>query len=339
MFFQNKQKTYVSDLFVVLVRSEKITMFYWFVIAYVTTLKEKQSCLKTLSNISVPCETTIFALVFGPNTNSLIQLFQIDIDGICNIEIYHVNNHHPHQNMYKRYDTVFNKIIHQFKLQKIKIDGVLYYGHSSGIILGLWQGQKIFTTVTRFVKNILIPLQPTILMFDSCYMGTLSALFELSVVKSLRYVIASSYYHPGFSILQTKAFSKIKNTNDIHQLHRITSEFQQRRGPRYSCLLLFEIQKIPALVAKIKVAVENHELIFDQDSVVNKMEDLYDLYTSAHEESLKKQIQEISKQSCSVNKCYKIRGVTIDIALPDRHIQVYKKMKWYCEMKSVMYID
>ncbi len=315
-----------------------LKMFHWLIIAYPTNIKEKKICLTTLDKINLQPGCICFVFIFGPNVNSSIQILKIDMNGIHELGNFAINTRH--QNKYKKYDTIFSDIITKFKKDNVQIHGVLYYGHSSGIILGLWKGQKILTTVSRFVKKILIPLQPTILIFDSCYMGTISALFELSIVKSLRFVLASPFYHPGFSVLQTISFGKIENAQEkLLQtiLSCITLEFQNLKKPRYSCFLLFEMIYIPKLVEIVIVAIQKNQLIFDANSVVNKVEDLYDLYTSAQNSLLKKQIQKISILSRKVNKCHKVRGVTIDIALPSSHLHVYQKMLWFQKVKDIMY--
>jgi hypothetical protein len=310
-------------------------MFCWLLLAYPTDLQERRICLNIIKSIRLENEVTIYAYIFGPNNNSVVQRFKIDVEGWTELNSFHVITE---KQKYKKYlTTLADDVVNWFVKYGIKVNGVIYYGHSSGIILGLWHGQKILATVTDFVQTVLMPLQPNIMIFDSCYMATLSALFELSTVKSLRYVLASSYYHPGFSILQTKAFGKIKTTEDVKHLQEITCEFQALRGPRYRCLLLLDVQKIPALVKRVRLAAKNNELIFDKNSVVNKKEDLYDLYSSACEEGLKKQIQQVSQNTCNINNCHKIKGVTIDIELPALHLKIYKKMLWFQTMKNVMY--
>ncbi len=310
-------------------------MFCWLLLAYTTDNKERQVCLKTIKRIHVENDVIVYAYVFGPNPKSIVQRFQINVNGFIELESLHVT---AKKQKYKKYvKSLADDVVASFVTQGIKIDGVVYYGHSSGIILGLWQGQKIFATVTDFVQIVLTPLQPTIVIFDSCYMATISALFELSTVKSLRYVLASPYYHGSFSILQTKAFGKIKNTEDIKCLHEITCEFQALKRPRYRCFLLIEVQKIPALVQKVRLAIETNQIIFDKNSVVNQKEDLYDLYSSAQTKVLKNQIQQVTALSCNVTKCHKIRGLTIDIELPGLHLKVYKNMLWFQTMQDLMY--
>lgn len=310
-------------------------MFNWLVIAYPTTIKEKNACLRTLGKICLQPKCVVFVFMFGPNLNSTIQMFQIDINGIQILDFSSLTI--TKHNKYKKYHNVFADIVARFTTNSVQIHGVVYYGHSSGIILGLWKGQRILTTVTKFVEKILIPLQPTILIFDSCYMGTISALFELSIVKSLKSCLLSPYYHPGFSVLETKAFGKIKSIEDIQHLQEITCEFQALKKPRYRCLLLCDIKKIPALVEKLRIEIKNKQLIFDNNSVVNKKEDLYDLYSSAQTTSFKNQIQQVTILSCDVHRCYKIRGVTIDIVLPSSHLKIYQKMQWFQKMNDLMY--
>jgi hypothetical protein len=311
-------------------------MFRWFVIAFVTNAKEREICLKTLQKMVFGKNSLCYVCLIGPYINSEIKLFQIDSDGMHDLNFV-VEPITRFEDKYTVYLNVMDQIV-QF-CHNMNISGIVYYGHSSGIILGLWKGQKVLCSVTDFVYHLLIPLQPKILIFDSCYMGTLSSLYELSFVKSLKYVIASPYYHSCFSVLQTKAFTKINNTKYIDPLIEMTCEFQVRDGPRYSCLLVFEIQKIPTLVTAVKDAIQKNKFIFDSCSVINKKEDLYDLYSACKDPYLKKQIQNISELSCYINKCHKIRGVSMDVALPGDHLKIYKKMQWYVKMKNVMYLE
>ena len=308
-------------------------MFHWLLLAFVTDLQEKQTYLKTIKRIKVQTGVTIYAYVFGPNTNSSIQQFKIDATETKELEILHVETGTQKYNKYLK--TLKNIISDLF----IKINGVIYYGHSGGIILGLWAGTKTFATVTDFVQTVLIPLQPTIVIFDSCYMGTISALYELSAVNSLEFTMASPYYHPGFSVLQTKAFGQIGTNKPLLQsLQDISCEFQQKKSPRYRCFLLFDMKKIPKLIRNVRLAIKHKKLVFNKESCVNKLEDLYDLHTSAQYMPLQSQIQEVTAHSCNLDKCYKIRGVTIDIALPALHLKVYKKMRWFKLMQDLMYV-
>jgi len=310
-------------------------------LAHFKNTKERNNCYKHLANVVLGPGVTVYAFLFGPNVNSPIQIRKINKDGQITL------GNLPYQpptddNKYTRYIPTLRYLVRRLKRNNIKIHGINYYGHSSGLELGTYYQNRIFCTTLNFVDVVVEPLQPRVVIFDSCYMGLLSALYELARVKSIFYVMASPTYHPSYSILETESFGKIgvesKEKSAIaYHLHKVSCEFQMITRPSYRCFLVFNLRKIPRFVEHdLKAAIRNERLKFDKSSVVVQEDYMYDLYRSAKDQSFKNKIKAISYHACGTHKCKVVRGLSIDIRLPELHVPIYKKMRWYNVMKEVM---
>lgn len=314
-------------------------------LAHFKNLKERKNCYKHLENVELGPGVTVYAFLFGPNVNSPIDAIKITAEGQESLGTL------PYQkpssdSMYEKYLNTLRYLVRSLHRNGVTIHGINYYGHSSGLEMGsFFSKSRVLATTLHFVDVVLKPLQPKVLIFDSCYMGLISALYEISRVKSILYVMASPSYHPSFSILETKAFGKIgvygrDKASIAYYLHKASCEFQNITWPAYRCFLVFNIRKIPKFVEKdLRNAIRNEQLIFDDDTVVVKEDSMYDLYRSARDPELRKKIKQIGYHGCGASKCKIIRGMSIDIDLPELHVPIYQKMKWYNVMKDVIKFD
>lgn len=317
-------------------------MFNWLMLAHFKNIKERNNCYKHLDNVTVQPGVTIYAFLFGPNTNSPIQMRKISSKGqehYGDFPFIRGSN-----NKYERYVETLKHLVKSIQSSNVKIHGVDYYGHSSGLELGTYYQNRIFCTTVNFVKHVLKPLRPKVVIFDSCYMGLISALYELSQVSSIQFVMASPSFHPSYSVLETKSFGKIgtgsraltKSSLSRH-LRNVSCEFQQITFPSYRCFLVFDLQKIPAFVDSLKDAILKEQFKFDKNSVVVKEDSMYDLYKACTSPELKKKMNDICKHACGMHKCKYVRGMSIDIDLPELHVPIYKTMAWYGKMKDLLY--
>lgn len=316
-------------------------MFNWLLIGHFTNDKERRNSAKDFSTTVVKKGVSIYVTIFGPNINSPVQMKRITSDGVEDIGV--IPFQHGSGNKYLRYLPTLRYLVRLLQRNKIKIGGVIYYGHSSGLNLGDYYHMRMFCTTSDFVETVLEKLKPKIMLFDSCYMGMISCIYEIARVRSIKYVMASPSFHPSFSVLNTESFSRIgtgsvnKTTIERH-LRGISCEFQQfMNQTSYRCFLVFEMDKIPRFVKELKKALIRGEFKFDRSTTVVKADSMHDLYKAARTSYMKNMIKDISKHACNLSKCKVVRGLSIDIALPEMHLPIYKKMLWYGEMKDLLY--
>jgi len=316
-------------------------MFNWLLIAHFTNEKERKNSEKDFSTTVVAKGVSIYVAMFGPNINSPVQMRKITSEGIFDIGI--LPFQHGSSNKYLHYLPTLRYLVKGLTRNNIKIGGVIYYGHSLGINLGSFDSMRMFCTTSDFVETVLEKLKPKIMIFDSCYMGLISCMYEISRVRSIKYVMASPSYHPSYSVLNTKSFSKmgtgsLSKATIVKHLRGISCEFQQLlKQTSYRCFLVFDMDKIPPFVKELKKGLLRGDFVFDKSSTVVKEDSMHDLYRAAQTPHLKKMIKDISKHACGLNKCKVVRGLSIDIDLPVMHVPIYKRMLWYGEMKDLLY--
>jgi hypothetical protein len=273
--------------------------------------------------------------MFGPYHNSPIHRKiitsdeNIDLEPIENIFSFDTSVKNGIFETYGKYLDILETIVVKLKMEKIKIHGVNYYGHSSGLELG--SRGRIFCST--YVAIVLKPLKPIIVCFDSCYMGQLSALYEISQVKSIQYVLASPSYHPSYSILETESFGKIgsgSTDKSIMSRHikNVSCEFQQLVKPSYRCFLVFDMDFIPELIERFIFAIKNNGVEFNKNSLVVKEDSMHDLWRATKDTVLKNIIEKTCKYACGLSKCKIVRGMTVDTRLPELRHKIYRHMIW-----------
>lgn len=318
-------------------------VFNWLMLAHFKNPKERDGCINHISGTIVQPGVTVFIGMFGPYINSPVNLYTVTSNGAEYVGIMKELKSVQGKGYYNKYVPKVQKLIKTFTDNKIKIHGVDFYGHSSGLLAGGYYNLKYFLTITDLVDHVFAPLQPKVVIFDSCYMGVMSALCEMADIKSIQWVLASPTYHPSFSVLETDAFGKVGTGSHDKatlgkQLRKITCAFQDLTWPAYRCFVMIDLQKIPKLVKALKETVRLHGYdafkFVKETQLSNADKVTHDLYKSVKDPHIKKLIREISKETCGLKHCKVARGVSIEKEFPDAHRGLYKSLKWYKEMKE-----
>jgi len=311
-------------------------------LAHFKNPKERDDCIKHLARTYVEKNNMVFVAMFGPYISSPVTLATVSKDGAEYTGVMKEVTGIKGTGYYTKYVPKVKKLVEALKNNNVKIHGVLYWGHSAGPSLGDgWYHTKTFLTIMDFTKYILKPLQPKVVIFDSCYMGVVSALYEMTEVKSILYVLASPTYHPSHSCLNTRDFGKIgTGSHDkatlAKQLKKVTCSFQELVSPAYRCFIMIDLQKVHKLVEELQNLAYDKDTAFAfvKDTQLSKADPVtHDLYRSVKDSHVKTLIKEISKDTCGLNKCKVARGVSIEKEFPDAHRGLYKSMKWYKKMK------
>ncbi len=280
---------------------------------------------------------TVYVAMYGPYITSPVQLAVITDKGVQYVgEMTGV--HEQGSEYYNKYVPKVQRLVQSLKRKNIKIHGFDYYGHSAGPLIGDgWYHSKNFLTVTDLVRYVLQPLQPRVLIFDSCYMGVISALYELSQVKSIQWVMASPTYHPSYYVLETEAFGKVGTKSHDKaflgkQLRAISCAFQELTRPSYRCFILIDLQKIPALVRKL-TKLNHEDFVFTRETQLSRADAItHDLYQTVKDSNIKRMVKHISKDTCGLQKCKVAQGISFEKSFPDAHRGLYKSMQWYKAM-------
>jgi len=316
--------------------------FNWLMFAHFKNPKERENCFKHLKGTIVEPGVTVYVFMFGPYVNSPVHHVLVTSTGAQYLGVIESLANVEGRGYYTKFVPKVKKIVSSFVDRNIKIHGIDVYAHSSGLLIGGWYNYKHFLTVMDFTDHVLEPLKPLVVVFDSCYMGVVSALYEMSRVKSIKYVMASPTYHPSYSVLETDAFGKVGTLSHdkatlSKQLRQISCAFQNLTYPSYRCFLLIDLQKVPRFVKELK-KVGPSMLKFDKTTQLHKADPTtHDIWRASTHSHLRKMIKAVSRETCGLKHCKVARGISIEIEFPDAHRGLYKKTRWYKEMKGLLY--
>ena len=300
--------------------------------------KEKALCERHIRNVRLNKGVIMYVAYFGPNKNSNVLVQKVTDDEIIDI---HEWENKPSGGPYGMFTASVRRLVNEILKCEIKIDGVLYYGHGSSYIFSGWTS-RIFLTLMDFNRLILEPLQPRIAIFDNCYTGLIASLTDLATVKSVQWVLASPHFHPTYSVLDTKTFGQIDNRHATkavlgEQMQAISCDFQTF-GPKYSCLLLIDLKKIPKLV-DIIVKKGAAAFRFTRESqlfYLNK--GVHDIYLATQDQQIKAAVKDVVKHTCQARECTRhVNGPSMETVMPDKYKDVFKRTLWYKLTKDIFY--
>ena len=325
-------------------------MFNWLFIAHWHNLREKRVGFKDLKKFRPLHGQKMYIFCFGPYVSSAVEMYIIDsIGGFQSMNYFEsipTSVHNEIDHIFNRYTNNVKHMMFKLEALHIHFDGVFYYGHASSITTGAWYSKKVFLTIADFTTLIILPLQPTIIIWDACYMGLMSPIYEMCRVKSLRYAVASPISHPSLSVLEMKSFSDIGDPNKILEkiLYNITCEYQARPKPMYKCLMVFDLKKVPPLIKKLKSCMHPFKLdkyfeFVDENLIDPDDNSTFDLYRSCKDPALKKQIEDIHIHSCNTDACRTTKGISIDLYVPRKYRYAFQQMQWYKKLKNVLRDD
>ena len=318
-------------------------MFNWLLIAHWHNLREKKAGLKDFRKYKPKALQKMYIFCFGPYVSSAIEMYTIDsINGLQKQEGFDaipVIVKNDIDQTFNRYIGSVKYMMHIIKGYKVHIDGVFYYGHASSITTGAWYSTKVFMTIADFTTFIIIPLQPIVIVWDACYMGLMSPIYEMCRVKSLRFAVASPTSHPTVSILEMKSFPDIGFDNLEKTLFNITCEFQARPRPLYRCLMVFDLKKVPPLIKKLADVfqvdkIDKYFEFIEKNQIDPADNTTFDLYRACKDPVLKKQIEDIHIHSCNIDACRTTKGISIDLYVPHKYRYAFQQMQWYKNLKN-----
>lgn len=223
---------------------------------------------------------------------------------------------------------------------RVQIDAVCFYCHGAGYGLGSWHGwSEPFLQLNDAVRILVEPFHVNLVVFDSCFQGAMSCLYELPT--EVKYVLASPAFQPYVSVLWTKAFGKLRNKQQYTETHlkdfahSMNCEWHTFTKAKWKCMLVFDTRYVRKIAELVK---ENISLLkFSKYSQIDKEDaNLHDLYTAAERvPELQKIIALAATPTCS--KCWqgctkRVHGVSTEAHLPRKWIKCYTSTKWYKEI-------
>lgn len=286
--------------------------FKWFLLAQVINQKEHDLFLQHIHNAKLHSNVVVEAYLIIKKNTKVVHSYTITCSGVT-----------ANVTSFTNSKGLVSNIKHVVENTK-DVDGILYYGHSSGSIIGN-EEKYILMPFKEFVEVVVVPLQPRVVMFDSCLIGNLDSLYYLSRVKSIIWVMASPSYHPFLSVIQCPAFGLIGSdgktkTKLRRHLRHITSFFQRHASwPSYVCYLLIDLKLVPMIMSKLKEYLPI--LDFTKENRLHSSDkETYDLISvikdskrllNRNKASLIAACTKITESSCCINACQHSNGIAI----------------------------
>ena len=320
--------------------SGKKRPFRFFMLAHVEKYSELDRLHTQLKNIKLGEHQIMYVAQFGPTVASPCHFYIVTSNSyvVYTIPI----KAKPHGTIgLQRYDGYISVV--KWAVQKCKnfigsssIDGVIYWGHGAGILTGSWEHRKQFLTIMDLVKYCLEPLRPKIFLADGCYFGILSSLYQISRVSSIKYVLASPSYHTWYGILDTNAFSRIDHNPKTYlkNLRDVTCEYQARTWPKYRCFIVVEMKYIPPLVKRLSRMDKSDFKFTGKTRISRKDVWTHDLYLAVADIGVKRLVEKAVKNTCGLESCVTIHGVSIDAMFPKVHKEVFRNTDYYVAMRN-----
>lgn len=304
----------------------------WLVVAHVTSLKEKKDFMRIFKTAQKNLHRYTDIYIIYIYHKKIGKIFHITSD---TFEV--VANMNQGQDGQTKW---CNKMV-QTVLRITQPVAMTYYGHGGGVVIGSWSDPLM--SLKKFAKIFVKPVQPKILGLDSCYLGSIVSLYELS--PFVNFVLGSPAWHPFTSISSLPLFGKLPNVtnktsaeqNALYKKYIIAMScaFGKLKGqPKYSCLVAFDLTHMDRIIPQIKTLVfsEQHNLhLQDPDS--------YDLKESV-EKHLKADIESLVLSKHCMTKCpVKIQGSSVsNFKKNDAWINHFAASRWGKFIKNVKII-
>jgi hypothetical protein len=211
-------------------------------------------------------------------------------------------------------------------------DKILFWGHGTGWVVGTWKRPVEFLSLEELNREIFAPLQPQIVAFDACYMGSLACLFSMHT--SIRYVIASPGLQPYSSFLDLASFASQEQDKKKFSV-RLANEWMKvslsATGDKERCMLVYDVKRIQKVVAPL---IRHHwtELMFDKRAQINREDArIFDVWSASRhlphvQEEIRKAILNVPPHKPI--PCWRVRGLMVDSSVFRRWVHIYKKSKW-----------
>jgi hypothetical protein len=292
-------------------------------------LKSAQKCLKEMQR-NLALDVSAFVIMFGPTVKSPASLSVYRKDAVKEILVLE-NTGIP--SVTGNIATFVNFLLSH----KINIDAVCLYTHGAAHGFGSWHGwSEPFLQLNDAVRLLIDPFNVPLVLFDSCFQGAMSCLYELS--PSVQYVLASPAFQPFASVLCTKKFGQLGHASfysrkDLARFaHDMNCEWHTLTKAKWKCMLVLDMTFIPEIAHLVHLHM--NDLVFDKFSQIDKEDaNLHDLYTAARNvPEISRLVTLCAKETCDTcwSGCTKrVHGVSMEAHLPRKWIKCYISTKWY----------
>ena len=306
----------------------------WFIFAHVVDEDEK----KEFDRIFKKCRKNL-------DNNTSVYILRIYSKKLANV--YHITSEKQtivlksqQKDLTRRrwISSLVNFVKRQSEKNKDEIKALSYYGHGGSVVIGKWQDPLL--GVSQFTNYVIKPFGDIkLITMDSCYMGGLTSMYEVSAY--CKFAAASPSWHPDLSVSSLKAFGKLPKSDDDETWKNYTKslscEFKiTGRKPKYSCFMPIDLRNLRKIVNKIKV------LNLTKDSVL-KLNDpqQFDLYLSVPDEKIRSQLKDIIISKTCMSECPKrINGISVREPDPsDAWHEYFVKTEWSRVLKNIKIVN
>ena len=309
----------------------------WFVFMSTTNWHDyniANNVLRTM-HTKMDADMSVYVLWFGlKSKSSTVPLLLLRAGSVQVLQVYN----------YLSFDDIISITRHSVSIVVkeqggVPVDAILGYYHAAGFVCGgQWKRTKHhFMRVTDFCSIIVEPLGSPLVVFDACYMGNMTCLYEMP--SCVQYVVASPGFHPYASLLSIRAFFNLPVLHKVSKLrlNTILRDYSASlcqdwmnlawKRAKYSCLLAFDMRAIAPLANELGRSW--HLLEFGEHSRIDKEDsNLSDLYNAAiHAPHIRKLIDATYLHLPYTRKCIKVNGPSVERRMPKKWQEEYRATK------------
>lgn len=305
----------------------------WLIFLHAPNPREYRLAIRILKKLQErltdDCEVVV--ILFGMTIFHPCYLLSLTCDGINKLKEL------PNSNGIDSVVPNCERFIETLKSLRKTFQAVCIYSHGASWALGPFKKWKRpFLPIVDAVRIFIRPFPIKLVVFDSCYQGGMSCLYELPSYTQV--VIAAPAFHPFTSILETKKFSQInpkvfKSREHILTFaHDMTCEWHTLTKVSWKCLMVFDMQYMNQLAHLVGRYFDH--LIFDKTSQIDhKDSNLHDLYTAARSiPAIQGAIQRLTHKTCQTCRQHitkRVHGPSMEKRLPIKWRSAFKRTRWY----------
>jgi len=214
---------------------------------------------------------------------------------------------------------------------RTKYDQIMFWGHGSSWVLGSWKQPADFLTFAELNTEVFRPLNPRLVVFDACGMGSLSTLFGID--SRVKYVVASPGLQAYCSFLDLRSFFNVQNKSLKQFAIHMANEWLRASHAmdKARCMLVYNVKRIQHIVAPL---IRRHwnTMQFDKRAQTHR-EDVrnFDVWTATRH--LPHVQREIRKAILNVPRdkpipCWRARGLSVDSKVTQKWVHLYDQSRW-----------
>jgi hypothetical protein len=298
----------------------------WVVLALTTNPHDYKCVLDSLSDMKLENNVNVYCILFGPTFGKpckLIYINNINIKIIKSIMCSNIKDVVP----------IIQKMT---TLVHVSVSALYIWSHGASWGLGPWKWKEPLLSIVDLIKFFVIPLKPKLVIFDACYQGGMSCLYELP--RSVEFVIASSAFHPYQSLLELPSFGRYCSFNSKKKLgeyaYNLTCEWHLKARVIYKCLLVFDTRYIKEIGILVRDNLGKLEFSNKKTRIDKKDSNLHDLFlASKNVPMLQMLIQKCINFACNDCKTNtRVNGPSMEVWLPIKWRIPFMKTRWYNEI-------